>query len=475
LILGAKTPQYPIMDFDLKNLDTVTKQKLMAMDKLLSYTPNSPKFLDFHKSTSKTRLLLGGRRSGKSSAIIVEVIWAALGIHPFLEYPPPPLKIRIVSVDFVSGKQIILPLLYEWLPPYTINKFWAEDRILELKNGTLIDLKSNESDIEKFEGVEKHLVAIDEECRREVYESNYLRTISKDINGKIIMAMTPLHGMSWSYTDLYDNPEATPPYVEHWHVTTYDNPHLNKDAIDAIKKDPVVKDNIEAAIYGKYFTHEGLVYKQFDYEKHVIQPMEKIPPDWLIVIGIDPHDRNPHGVLFCGLTPESTWIVFDEILEACVIADLAKKIRAKMGDRWPPNLAVIDTSANIVQSISGRSIAEELLQSHGLFTISAYKDIAAGRIKVSSMLEPGDGKKPQLYFTSNCRNLIREIRHYQWDNWAYRRADKMDPKERPMKKDDHLMDALRYCMMANIVYRPPGFGQEKRKIPEYINPKTGYF
>jgi hypothetical protein len=459
---------------DLLNLDTVTKQKLQAMDKLLSYQPNSQKFLEFHKSTAKTRLLLGGRRSGKTSSLLVEVIWAALGIHPYLDYPPPPLKIRIVSVDFTSGKQIILPMLYEWIPRHIISKWWAEDRILELTNGTLIDLKSNDQDLEKFEGVERHLVAIDEECRREVYESNYLRTISKNINGKIIIAMTPLHGMTWTYSDLYDNPEAVPPYVEHWHVTTYDNPHLNPDAIDAIKKDPVVKDNLEAAIYGKFFSHEGLVYKQFNFDKHIINRLDKIPSEWLLILGIDPHDRNPHGVLFCGLTPQNTWIVFDEILESCVISELAKKIKAKLGTRWPPNLAVIDTSGNTVQSISGKSVAEELLQSYGLYTISAHKDIAAGRIKVSSLLDPGDGKKPALYFTSNCHNLIREIRHYQWDNWAYRRADKLDPKERPMKKDDHLMDALRYITMTNIVYRPPGFGGE-RKIPEHINPTTGYF
>jgi hypothetical protein len=126
----------------LDKLDTVTRQKLGNMEKLLSYTPNNEKFLAFHKSTAKTRMILGGRRSGKTTAGIVEGCWAGLGIHPYLDYPAPPLNIRICSVDFASGKQIVLPQLYEWLPSHSINKWWAEDRILELNNGTAIDLKS---------------------------------------------------------------------------------------------------------------------------------------------------------------------------------------------------------------------------------------------------------------------------------------------------------------------------------------------
>lgn len=464
------------MDFDqdyLSQLDTVTKQKLVAMDKLLSYKPNNDKFLAFHKSTAKTRLILGGRRSGKTTAGIVEVSWAGLGIHPYLDYPPPPLSIRICSVDFSSGKQIILPQLYEWIPKHAINKWWAEDRLLELTNGTVYDIKSYDQDIEKFEGVARHVVLMDEEPRKDIYESNYLRTLAKDIDGKLIITCTPLHGMTWLYYTLYDNKDAIPPMVEHWHVPTSENPHLTVEQIEQLKKDPAMRDNLEASIYGKFFSHEGLVYKQFDYEKHVIQPLKEIPKEWLVILGIDPHDRNPHGVLFCGLTPQNVLIVFDEILESCIISDLAQKIKVKMGTRWPPNLAVIDTSSHIVQSISGQSVSEKLLHEYGLYTIPAHKDIQAGRIKINEYLDPGDGKKPKLYITENCRNLIREIRHYIWDDWAYRRRDKLDPKEKPVKKDDHLLDCLRYVVMTNLYYRPPGYEVE-RKVPENIS-HTGYY
>ncbi len=454
--------------------DRITSDRLAAADKLLSYSPNNEKMLRLHKSDSKTRLMLGGKRSGKSTFGVVECCWAALGIHPFISFPKPPLKIRICSVDFTSGiKGIILPMLYAWLPKPAIRRFWAEDRILELTNGTQIDLKSYDQDLEKFEGVERHLVWMDEEPPKAIYQSNYMRTISGGINGKLLITCTPLHGLTWLYDDLYDSPLAKPPYVDFEHVSILENPHLQKDAIMGILHDPAMKDNIDAAVYGQFVPKSGLVYKMFNPDIHVIDQLKGIPSDLMIVLGLDPHDRNPHGVLFGGLNKDNTWVIFDEIYEACIIDDLVKGIKAKLPGRWPPQLVIMDTSGYAPQSIAGRSIADELKKpKYGLYVIPAHKDVQAGRLKISGMLDPGTGKRPQIFMTRNCTNLVREFRHYVWDEWA-RKRDKSNPKEKPLKKDDHLLDALRYMVMADVVYRHPGFKLEK-KYPETIS-QTGYY
>jgi len=464
---------------DIKNFDTATQKKLNDAARLLSYRPNNNKMLAMHSDTSKVRLVLGGKRSGKSTFGVIESIWAGLGIHPVKSfYPDPPLNIRVCSVDFVAGvKGIILPLFYDWLPRGAIKKFWAEDRILELTNGTQYDFKSYDQDVEKYEGVGRHLIWMDEEPPKNLYQSNYMRTIAAnlrmgELGGKLLITCTPLHGMTWLYDDLYDNPEAIPPYVSHCHVRIYDNPHLSKAAIDATLKDPAMQDNLEAAIEGRFISKSGLIYKMFD-DRNIIARVHSIPESWLVVLGIDPHDRNPHGVVFMALTPENVWIVFDEILEQCILADLVAQVRVRLGNRWPPNLAIIDTSASTPQSIAGRSVAEELTQKYGLYVIPAHKDIQAGRLKVSQLLDPGHGLLPKFYVTENCRNVIREFRHYIWDDWA-RYKDKQNPKERPLKKDDHLLDAIRYVTMANIVYRHPGLTRVP-SAPRPPNKTTGYF
>jgi len=454
-------------------MDEITQRYLDEASALLNYSPNNERFLRMHKSTSKTRLLLGGKRSGKSTFGVVEVGWAALGIHPWLDYPPPPLLIRVCAVDFNAGvKGIVLPMLYKWLPPRAIKKYWSEDRILELTNGTLIDFKSYDQDLEKFEGVERHLVWMDEEPPKDVYQSNYMRTVSSGINGKLIISCTPLHGMTWLYDELYDNPAAAPPYVEHCHVTIFENPHLDAAAIEGIKQDPAMRDNLDAALYGQFISKTGLIYPEFG-EAHIIPP-RPLQSEELALVGIDPHDRQPMGVLFVALNRENEWIVFDEILEHLNASELADAIKRKLGGRFPPNLGIIDTSAYSPQSIAGTSLAETMTQKYGIYLIQAHKDIQAGRLRVSTLLDPGKDQKPKLFIMRNCVNLIREFRHYIWDEWAGIRRDKKDPKEQPMKKDDHLMDALRYVCMSNIVWRSPQLKKVERKLPDTIN-QTGYY
>lgn len=459
---------------DYKQYDDVTKQRLVEAGNILNYKPNNKKFLHMHQSTAKTRLILGGKRSGKTQWGAVECVWAGLGIHPYRLYPDPPLKIRICGVSYNEGvKGILLPALYYWLPAHSVKKFWAEDRILELVNGTIFEFKSYDQDLEKYEGAERHLVWMDEEPPKDKYQSNWWRTISGGIDGKLLITCTPLHGMTWLYDELYDNEKAVPPYVEHIHVSIYENPHLSKEAIDQVLHDPSMQDCLEAAIEGKFISRTGLVYPQFDGDIHIIDKLGEIPDNWMIVVGIDPHDRNPHGVAFVAITPDNEYIVFDEILEHCILEQLVAKIKEKLVSRWPPQLAIMDTYGNIQQSISGRSIKEELTQRHGMYVLDAHKDVRAGRDKIAMVLSPKDGGKPKLRVTSNCYNTIREFRHHVWDDWA-RRREKRDPKEAPIKKDDHLLDAIRYIVMANIVYRHPGFTRSKEIKRGEPNPVTGY-
>lgn len=459
------------MDFD--KYDIVTQRHLAAADRLLNYEANEGKYLKMHQSTAKTRLLLGGKRSGKTTWGAVECSWAALGIHPWLDYPPPPLKIRVCGVSSAGVRSILLPMFYTWLPRHAIKHWWPDDARLDLTNGSFIEFKSYEQDLEKYEGTERHICWMDEEPPRELYESNFLRTISANINGKLIITCTPLHGLNWIYDELYDNPKAIPPHVEHITVSIYDNPHISREAIETVKNDPAMQDTLDSALYGSFIPKSGMIYKAFDYDTHVIPSIDAPDKDWMIVTGMDLHDRNPHGIVFMGLNKDGVWTVYDEIYEQCIISELANKIKAKMGERFPAALNIADTSLNSPQSISGRTEAQELSMFHGIYITEAHKDVQSGLLKVTELLNPGVGKKPKLYITENCRNTLREMKHYVWDEWS-RRKDKYDPKETPKKKDDHLLDAIRYVSMAQIVYRPPGW-KLTRPTPVRVSKVTGYY
>lgn len=464
---------------DLSQFDEPTQNKLEEARAILSYKPNNDKMFRMHKSDSKTRIIFGGRRSGKTQWGAVECVWAGLGIHPFGIYPPPPLQIRICGMDLNAGvKGILVPTMYSWLPKSAVKKFWAEEKLLELVNGTLYDFKSYDQDLEKFEGAARDLVWMDEEPPKEIYQSNYYRTLYAGSNGKLLITCTPLHGMTWIYDDLYDNPEAVPPYVDYEHVSIFENPHLDKAAVEATLKDPAMRDSIEAAMYGRFISKTGLVYKEFDDKIHVKEPLAKVPDENMIVVGVDPHSRNPHGVIFCMLDRENVWTVFDEIMSDDVRTpeQVVNAIKAKIPGRWPPQLAVMDTYGNAEQSISGMSLKEYFNNKLGFHTIDAHKDVNQGMLQIKTLLDPGEDKLPRLYVYRNCVQTLREFRHYVWDDWA-RRKERRDPKEKPVKKDDHLLDALRYVVMSNIVYRHPGFSMHQGISKDKLRPNlvTGYF
>jgi hypothetical protein len=70
--------------------------------------------------------------------------------------------------------------------------------------------------------------------------------------------------------------------------------------------------------------------------------------------------------------------------------------------------------------------------------------------------QPGEG--PRLHVMANCTQLIDEFRRYHWTKQG---RSEHEAKEAVVKKDDHLLDALRYMVMSrprrpNAVVEPRG-------------------
>ena len=70
-------------------------------------------------------------------------------------------------------------------------------------------------------------------------------------------------------------------------------------------------------------------------------------------------------------------------------------------------------------------------------------------------------KKNKLKIMKSCVNTQREMINYQWEQPSASKIDLNQP-ERPLKKDDHAMDSMRY-MVAYAYDRVP---TEKRKSVE---------
>ena len=112
----------------------------------------------FHQSQKKIRLISGGNRSGKSTSGVVEDIWHAAGIHPFKKVSVPN-KIWICGSDFPHGVAgVLVPKLKSLLPKEWIRKITRNangvEATFELNTGSIIELKSFDQDVSKFESAD---------------------------------------------------------------------------------------------------------------------------------------------------------------------------------------------------------------------------------------------------------------------------------------------------------------------------------
>lgn len=277
---------------------------------------------------------------------------------------------------------------------------------------------------------------------------------------------------TWVYEDLYLSPDTK--HIGVYSAHTLKNPHLSQKAIGKIKSLIHNKDDEAIRLYGEFIPASHFIYPMFSQDVHVVDPLDvwndperpgQLPDDWMIVVGIDPHDRTPHGVIFCGIDREGDIYVFDEITEHCLISDLAQLIKQKLQGRIPA-YSMIDSSALTESSIAGRSMIQEFAKPGNDILVlpskkgrgSVLEGIQKARDYLHYEVDGADNivKHPKLKIFRNCVSLIREFRLYVWEDWKGVNRARKDPKESPLKKDDHLLDALRYVLMTEPVYRPPG-------------------
>ena len=84
------------------------------------------------------------------------------------------------------------------------------------------------------------------------------------------------------------------------------------------------------------------------------------------------------------------------------------------------------------------------LKQNGFTVMTADNEVARGISDVSVMLNTD-----RLLFASCCKKTIREFGAYVWDAKAAEHGE-----ERPVKTNDHAMDAVRYFVRSMRLVKP---------------------
>lgn len=464
---------------------------------------------EFMASRDPAKLFIGGNRSGKTTCGIVDDLIQAVDMSAL----PPWLRrykhwdgrfhCRIIVPDFQQTLEgVVLEKIREWCPKHqfaggSFDEAYDKLRhMLWFANGNWFQFMTFEQQLDKFQGAALDRVHYDEEPPERIRRENLMRLIDRD--GQEMLTMTPLSGMTWVFethyepwekhceeqghedasVELTDVNDDGAIYRRRLTVVTVDmddNPHLNSEAKHRVLDDPNMSaEERQARKSGRFISFAGLVFggsfrkdlnvipeqvpPLIDPETGVQDPRTGVPKGAYVYCGIDPGLRHMAAVLWLWMEPDGRTVIFDELgIQGKTIAEVCAQIHLKNAEwKVQPRWTVIDPASRNKVAQTGRSDQEEYFQ-HGVVTIPGQNSVTLGINRVKAWLENAHKREAgvmvnhidtpiSLYVSARCVTLLEQFKRYRW---AAPSRSEDDSKERPVKRDDHLLDALRYIVMSS--------------------------
>lgn len=442
---------------DMTSFLTNALRKQAIEPNMLGYKPH-PKQDIFHKGNGYGRWFLGGNRSGKSVAGVIEDLWWATKRHPHRRIPEHvQIRGRVVGVDFPNGVEATLfPIFKRWVLPSDLRdgsweaSYDKRERALHFTDGSFIEFKSSDQEVDKHSGTSRHFIHFDEEPPKAIFDENMLRLVDTGI-GAWWITMTPVLGMTWMYDTLFEPEEPLPEgLLDIIQVEMDENPHISKEEkgkalafLDAGGK--------AAREKGTFVPRGGRVFKEYFEQTHCIQSAKWLPPrDWSVYTSTDYGLRVPSAHLYHAVSPDGITIVtFHEFYGTeRLIKDWASdmlefedehglEIFARTGD---PNM-------KIRNGHDGTSILHEYAE-HGIFigTETVPKDPSIGIQRMTQRFTVNPlTNEPYWTLSTQCKNFNRELKRLRWETYASPKLDDLNnARETVHKKNDHAFDSAKY-------------------------------
>lgn len=449
------------------------------------------KLAGFHVSKARIKAIIAANRAGKSEAHVIQVARRALGQDPHRPDFPVPNHGWVISVSNEAQREILQPKFERYLPAaYLQNIVYRQRRVwdqLILPNGSIIGFKSCEMDRKVFQGAALHYASFDEEPEEDIFEE--VMTRLTDYKGDAWLTFTPVNGMTWTY-DKFVDPDTKIKDVEIFQASMWDNAksnggHLDDEEVKRYEeniKDPIMR---RIRVYGEYHSQVGRIYKSFDRKIHGIDslPRNLLTAEGHIASQFDTYVRIDTGRRFAATFYVVDYFgniyLFDEFFDESdgregTIGSRARTIR-NMCTKWDINPEFkVDPSSQFVIDLSEAGISANLADSDvmkGIDAVQEYMAFNEKRTKGPTFLNP------KFYaVVPRCPRFLFEIQRYSWDTPAASGSAAGEKKNQPRKKDDHVMDTVRYmCVDKPPASRPPE-GEDTRpiemRIQEYVRKKT---
>lgn len=403
----------------------------------------SPKQMEFiMNSTAKWNLAHGAVRSGKTECTLFRFMQAC--------YECPDNHIYMIGHTTDTVYQNAIKLIFEcprfdifkpfctWFPSNTNRHLRFKDKIIKTIGA------KDEGAIGQIQGKTFSLVYCDEMT---LYPKSIIDMIDTRLSNPHSMGFASMNPTYPSHVlkEWIDKSEKGNNQYYSLHFSIDDNCFLPED----------FKKRLKESLYGLFFKRnylgmwclaDGAIFDFFDKDIYVVNRAPTAAE--YFIAGIDYGSSNPFACVLIGInTGRANQTGLQMWVEEEFYWD-PKRQRQKTNFEFAKDISEFLEPYNVKQlyidpSASAFKIELRQLKIH---CVDADNDVLNGIEKMTS-----DMKKGKVVINKKCVNLIREIEQYSWDSKQSEKG-----YDEPIKKNDHLIDALRYCLNTHkpITYDP---------------------
>ncbi len=372
-----------------------------------------------YQANKRFNIWVGAVRSGKTYASIMKFI--------DLLQQGPEGDVMIVGVNRDTIQRNVLIQLYKFLGGPPPSSKTTETKIYG-RNIYFVGAH-DEGSVRRIQGSTLAFAYVDEAT---CIPSPFWRMLQSrlSVKGAQLLATCNPEGPShWLKKDFIDREKDLD--LIHWNFNLDDNPSLDEAFKDNLKNEYTGM-WYKRYILGEWAVAHGLIYDGYDYDN--LYEHSKGNANYYIV-GIDYGTSNATAAVLCAITPK-LWPQIS--VEAEYYYDSVKRGRQKTDDELATDIknfiAYRNVSAIYVDP-SAASLKLELRR-RDLPVLDAKNDVVEG-IKITSKFI----SNKNLVIHKSCQTLIEVIQSYCWDPKAADRGE-----DQPLKKREHICDALRYCI-----------------------------
>lgn len=287
---------------------------------------------------------------------------------------------------------------------------------------------------------------------------------------QIFTATNPASQNHWMYKTFFEGANEKHGQSYALRMNVEDNPYNPDEYVDRLRQN-LSGMNYDRYFLGKWVGSEGMIYEDWVPDENIVSPDQLADPDrrfgeweitnqrewntgnesvwivppeeWQIYRSIDFGYNNPFVCLWGARSPDDELVIFRELYQKEMLVEDAADMILKND--------VQDRS--IEQSFADHDAeGKAVLDRYGVSTVNAKKEVQAGIQAVKSRLQRDERDKCRLYFMDKARihkrdeqlriedrplRTTEEIPSYKW---------KSNDEEKPVKEDDHGVDALRYLV-----------------------------